>query len=536
MIRINQLKLPVEHTEAELYAAAARDLKIAGDRITQLRIMKRSLDARKKPALYYVYQLDITVSGQEASVIRRARSRFVTKSEAHPYHFPASGSEALAHRPVIIGSGPAGLFGAYMLATHGYRPIVLERGKKAADRKADIDAFWKGAALHPDSNVQFGEGGAGTFSDGKLNTLIKDKDGRGRSVLSLFVAAGAPASILYEQKPHIGTDLLIRVITNIRKMTEDAGGTFLFESKVTDLDIEDGAIRGVTVGGKKRIGTDLVILAVGHSARDTFEMLSRKDLEMQCKSFAVGVRIEHPQQMIDLSQYGREAGDLGAASYKLTHQTGDGRGVYSFCMCPGGYVVNASSEPGHLVVNGMSYHGRNGKNANSAIITTVTPKDYEDYRREGEHEALSGIRFAAAIEESAYQALSGKIPVQRFADFIKGVPSLSFGDIAPCIKGDYGFADINAILPPAICAALQEGITAFGTKIAGFNCPDAVLSAPETRTSSPVRIPRNERQMSSISGLYPCGEGAGYAGGIVSAAIDGIKTAEAIAARYKPPE
>ena len=448
--------------------------------------------------------------------------------------FPKSGEQTLVHRPVIIGSGPAGLFCAYVLAKHGYHPLVLERGESAEQRKKSVDAFWKTGVLNPESNVQFGEGGAGTFSDGKLNTSVKDPSGRNREVLRIFTECGAPEEILYDQKPHLGTDQLIGIVTIMRKKIEAWGGEVRFGAKVTDFGIENGRLTSVTVNETEKIAAETAVLAIGHSARDTFFKLCENRISMEAKSFAVGVRIEHPQKMITQDQYGPEAPDfLGAAPYKLTNQCENGRGVYSFCMCPGGYVVNASSEAERTCVNGMSYSDREGKNANSAMIVTVTPEDYRPYHVEGTPDVLDGVAFQRALEHAAWEAGKGKVPVQLFGDFCENRVSTALGEVTPSICGEWTFANLREVLPTFIGDSLVEGIRASERKIHGFSRPDAVLSGVEARTSSPVRIVRNETLESpSLTGLYPCGEGAGYAGGITSAAMDGLKTAEEIAKKY----
>lgn len=426
-------------------------------------------------------------------------------------------------RPVIVGSGPAGLFCAYYLIQAGLKPIVLERGDDVEHRLARVEDFWNGGTLDPESNVQFGEGGAGTFSDGKLNTLVKDPAGRNREVLDIFVRAGAPDEIRYVQKPHLGTDLLITIVKNLRSMIESSGGEVRFRSKVTDLDIRNGRITGITVNGEEKIETDTVVLAIGHSARDTFFLLKEKGLSMEAKSFAVGLRAEHPQQLINQYQYGLKEHDrLGAANYKLTHKGKNGRGVYSFCMCPGGYVVNASSEEKRLAVNGMSYQDRGSQNANSALIVTVTAEDFPG------KDVLAGLEFQRKLEEKAYELGKGSIPVQLFGDFKNNQKSTAFKEILPCMKGSSSFANLRELLPEVLNETLIEGITAFGKIIPGFSRDDMVLSGVESRTSSPVRINRDAGFQCEIRGIYPCGEGAGFAGGITSAAMDGLKTGEAI--------
>ena len=532
MIRISQIKLPVEHDGLALLQAAARELKTSSDKIENLTIQKKSIDARKKP-ISYVYTVDVKLKGEE-KLLKKLHNRNVARVEKKRYQFPEPGSEKLEHRPVIVGTGPAGLFCGLMLARAGYRPILLERGEAARKRKETVDRFWNGGALAPNSNVQFGEGGAGTFSDGKLNTLVKDPAGRGRLVLQTFVQAGAPEEILYWNKPHLGTDVLISVVEHIRKEIESLGGEVCFGTQLTDIDIRDGRVRGVYTKCNDvpkqeaaYLETEVLVLAIGHSARDTFAMLKDRAVPMERKAFAVGVRIEHPQDMINVSQYGEGyPKDLPTAAYKVTRKVSGDRGVYSFCMCPGGYVVNASSEEGGLAVNGMSYQARDSRNANSAMIVTVRPEDF------GGDDLLSGVEFQRRLERAAYQAGGGKIPVQLLGDFRQHTVSTALGEVEPCMKGAWTFGDVRGIFPAQLSAALEEGIEGSEHLIPGFARADAVLSGVESRTSSPVRILRGENQESTVQGLYPCGEGAGYAGGITSAAMDGVKTAEAIAGRY----
>ena len=528
MIQISQLKLPCTHTQQELREKIERTLRIRPEELIEYSIEKQSIDARKTPQIFYVYTIHASVL-QEKKVFKKVHSKNITIVEKKVYQFPFHAESTPADRPVIIGSGPAGLFCAYMLAEHGFAPILLERGKAIEERKKDVDSFWETGKLNPESNVQFGEGGAGTFSDGKLNTLVKDPSGRNRKVLEIFVKEGAPEEILYVNKPHIGTDLLMNVVKNMRKTIQSNGGDVRFESKVTELCITDGKICGVVINKEQFLPAKSVILAIGHSARDTFEMLWEKQICMEAKSFAVGVRVEHPQKLINYAQYQMELPKtLPAASYKVTAQLSNGRGVYSFCMCPGGYVVNASSEEGRLAVNGMSYHSRAGENANSAIIVTVTPKDY------GSDHPLAGMEFQRKLEEKAFRLAQGKIPVQRYEDFCKNRATDSFGTVHPSMKGNYAPANVREILPEIVAASIEEGIRCFDQKLQGFADPDALLSGVESRTSSPVRISRDPSTMEgSVKGLYPCGEGAGYAGGITSAAMDGIRMAEAVAGQLR---
>lgn len=548
MIRINQIKLPLDYTEELLKAKVCKILKVKPEEILSLRIAKRSVDARKKPDIFYTVTAEAALEREEQQ-LKRAKNAQISLFKKETYKFPQSGMKPLKERPVIIGSGPAGLFCAYFLAANGYRPIILERGQDVDSRKKVVEDFWRTGRLNTASNVQFGEGGAGTFSDGKLNTLVKDKDGRNHMVLSVFVEHGAPERILYENKPHIGTDILINVVRNMRKKIEENGGEFRFCHQVTDFTLDNrGSLQSLVVSTQEQstysIAAQCAVLAIGHSARDTFALLEKKGISMEAKSFAVGFRVEHPQSMINLSQYGKAKHPLlPAAAYKLTAQTASGRGVYSFCMCPGGFVVNASSEEGRLAVNGMSYSDRGANNANSAIIVSVTPEDY------GTTGPLAGVYFQQQIEERAFRAGNGSIPIQRYGNFKKEVLSkgssvtslpADFANTAipesfsPCIKGAYKEADVSAILPQELNEAFIEGMEQFGKKIKGFADGNVWIDGIESRTSSPVRIHRNESCQSNVYGLYPCGEGAGYAGGITSAAMDGMKIAETIASDYKP--
>lgn len=527
MIRMQQLKLPVAHTEEQLTQVVLKALSIPESDLIAYHIRKRSLDARKKPRLFYSYVIDAKVKGQNR--ILKKKKPGIEEVKETRYRFPAPGNQSLSHRPVIVGTGPAGLFAGLLLARMGYRPLLLERGRDVETRIKDVEDFWKTGALNPGSNVQFGEGGAGTFSDGKLNTAVKDVSGRNRFVLESFVRAGAPEDILWINRPHIGTDILSRVVRAIREEIVKEGGEVRFSACLTDLFWEDGVLQEIEINGQERIPCQVLVLAPGHSARDTFGMLRKKQVRMEAKAFAVGVRIEHPQEMIDLAQYGQPRGSvLPAADYRLTRNLPNGRGVYSFCMCPGGYVVNASSEPGRLAINGMSYHARDGRNANSAMVVTVRPEDF------GSGDVLAGMAFQRRLEEAAWQAAGGKIPVQLFDDFLHGRPSKALGEIAPCCRGAWAFADVRSCFPDELAASLAQGIRDCGSLLQGFDRPDALLSGVESRTSSPVRIIRDDGLESSVKGLYPCGEGAGYAGGITSAAMDGLKVAEAVIKKYRP--
>lgn len=528
MIQINQIKMPLKSTAEDLRQKTAKLLRISPAELIRFKILKQSLDARKKEEIHYSYSVQAEVA-DEVKVLSRSKGPNIQAVRETSYSFPSAGISQLHKRPVIIGSGPAGLFCALMLARNGYRPLLLERGEDVAARTRKVEAFWAGEALDPNSNVQFGEGGAGTFSDGKLNTLVKDPAGRNRLVLEILAEFGADPAICYQNKPHIGTDVLSQIVKKMREEIISQGGEVRFLSQVTDLLLTDGCLTGVVVNEQETIETEAVVLAVGHSARDTFEMLERHRVPMEQKAFAVGLRIQHPQTIINKSQYHSPDLDfLGSASYKLTRQTSFGRGVYSFCMCPGGYVVNASSEAGRLAVNGMSYQDRSGENANSALIVTVTPDDFSG------DSPLSGVAYQRALEETAYRLAAGRIPVQLYGDFKAGRVSTGFGAVKPQMKGEYGFADLKAEFPSYLGAALVEGMDYFGSVIAGFDREDAILAGIESRTSSPLRILRDQGFESGLKGLFPCGEGAGYAGGITSAAMDGVRVAEELAARYKP--
>ncbi len=538
MIQINQLKLQIPHSEEQLKKKIIKLLRIQKTDLLSFRIIKRSLDARKKPVLFYVYSVEADVKN-ESSLAKRIRNKNILFREpTPPYCCMSFGERRMAAPPVVVGSGPAGLFCAYALAKRGYRPILLERGKPVEERIRDVEEFWKTGHLDRNSNVQFGEGGAGTFSDGKLNTLVHDTKGRGQEVLKIFAKHGAPKEILYENKPHIGTDLLIQVIQNMRRSLLEMGAKVCFYSQVTGLSTvcEEGkrklhalVVTDTRTGTSYTLPAEAAVLAVGHSARDTFAMLKEEKVPMEAKSFAVGIRIEHPQEMINESQYGKEApGSLPAASYKLTARLENGRGVYTFCMCPGGYVVNASSEEKGLAVNGMSYSARGGQNANSAVIVTVTPDDY------GTEDVLAGVDYQRKLEAAAFEAGGGRVPVQLFQDFCSDTVSKGALSVHPQIKGEYAWTNVRRIFPEELASSIEEGIRRFGQKIPGYDRGDAVVSAVESRTSSPVRILRDDTMQSQIEGLYPCGEGAGYAGGITSAAMDGLKAAESVSAIYRP--
>ena len=528
MLRIQNLKLNITHTQEELLTKIARSLKITEKEIKSYSIKKKSIDARKKDDIKYIYCIDVAVAS-EGKILKRARNSNVSLIQKEQYVFPEKGEMPLTKRPVIVGAGPAGLFCGYMLAEQGYHPLIIERGEKVDDRTKTVEKFWKENILSADSNVQFGEGGAGTFSDGKLNTLVKDKNFRNRKVLEIFVKMGADPSILYVNKPHIGTDVLKSVIQNMRNEIISMGGEFWFRSKLTDMEIHQGKLQSITINEEKKVETEVLVLAIGHSARDTFELLKRKNVTMEQKAFAVGLRMEHPQSMINEAQYGKYADVLGAADYKVTHTAKNGRGVYSFCMCPGGYVVNASSEEKALAVNGMSYHKRDGRNANSAIIVTVNPADF------GSEDVLAGVEFQRKLEATAYKLGNGKIPLQLFGDFENNKESKSLCEVEPMTKGDWAFANLRELFNQDINQSIIEGIHGFHHQIPGFHRQDALLLGVESRTSSPVRITRdNDTYLSNIQGLYPCGEGAGYAGGITSAGMDGIRTAEKIAQKYMP--
>ena len=551
MLQINQLKIPVEEIalvkngsnrdsleiskELEfIRKKICRQFRLSPDSIVELHILKKSLDARKKPQLFWVYSVccKLKSTSMAEKLLKKCKTSDLIPYKEQSYEFTISGIQQMKQPPVIIGMGPAGLFAGYILAKAGYCPIIYERGRRVEERTRDVEEFWKNGRLLLQSNVQFGEGGAGTFSDGKLNTLIKDKTGRNKEVLRIFVENGAPEHILYDSKPHIGTDVLSKTVANMREKMLDWGAKIYYESTVTDFVIQDNTLTGLVINNDKKIPVESVILAIGHSARDTFETLYSHQVPMEAKDFAIGVRVQHPQSLIDHSQYGRDNVDhtLPAAVYKLADKTTVNRGVYSFCMCPGGYVVNASSEDGRLAVNGMSYSGRDSGVANSAIIMSVTKEDFES-----EH-PLAGVKFQRKLEEKAFQLGKGSIPVQYYHEFTgqSGKQEYINEPFEPRIKGEYTFSDLRSLFSDSINTAFIEGMTKFGRVIPGFDDDFCILAGVESRTSSPVRITRGSDGESAIKGLYPCGEGAGYAGGITSAAMDGLAIAEAISKKYYP--
>ncbi len=535
MIRINQLKVPIDKNRTgAIKKALSKKYNVPISDIKKIYLKKLSIDARDKSKIKWVCNIDIDTENKKL-IAHKDANKILDKE----YNTPKFGEDRLINRPVIVGFGPAGMFAALILSEYGYRPIILERGEDVDSRTKTVDKFWKEAILNEESNVQFGEGGAGTFSDGKLTS--RGKDIRSKKVLEYFVECGAPAEILYMNKPHIGTDILKRVVFNIRKRIIQNGGEIRFNTKMTDIDIQNGKLVSIKDQNQNQILVENLILAIGHSARDTFELLNKKAVNIAPKPFAVGVRIEHLQELIDKSQYGslenREI--LGASDYALTHQASNGRSVYTFCMCPGGEVVAASSEKGHLVTNGMSEYRRDKKNANSAVLVNVLPSDF------GSDDLLAGVHFQRELEKKAFMVSKDyKAPIMYVSEFLekgeKFNSSKNDKKINYKVKPSYSLgtvkADFKRIFPPFIIEAMQEGIIAFGNKIKGFDMDGAVMTAVETRTSSPIRILRDRESLQSenVSGLYPCGEGAGYAGGIISSAVDGIKCAEKIMEKYFP--
>jgi uncharacterized FAD-dependent dehydrogenase len=530
MLRLTELRLPLNHSEEELRAAILKELGIEGQELTRYSIFRRSFDARKRGAIALIYHIDVETP-RETEILRRLRAHpeitHIGPTPDTSYHFVTQAPKELEERPIVIGMGPCGLFAGLLLAEMGFRPIILERGKEVRERTVDTFGLWRQGILDPESNVQFGEGGAGTFSDGKLYSQIKDPGHRGRKVLTELVEAGAPPEILYVNKPHIGTFRLVKMVETMRAKIESLGGEIRFKSRVEDLVIEQGKIRGVILADGQHLAADHVILAVGHSARDTFQMLHRKGVYIEAKPFSIGFRIEHPQSLIDRCRFGAQAGNplLGAADYKLVHHCRNGRSVYSFCMCPGGTVVAAASEPGRVVTNGMSQYSRDKRNANSGIVVGITPEDYPG-------SPLAGIDFQRHWEERAFDfgGRNYEAPGQLVGDFLAGRPSQEFGSVLPSYKPGVHLGDLSTCLPDYAIEAIREALPAFDKTLKGFAMNDAVLTGVETRTSSPIRIKRNEDfQSLNTEGLYPAGEGAGYAGGILSAGVDGIKVAEAVA-------
>lgn len=521
MIRIREISMPPEHNVAQLSYEAAQLLRISASKVRKLKIVRRSVDARKKPDIRIVYTIDVTVDGNEKKILKDARCKRASLAPVSFYKAPKP-KGLPRHRPVVVGFGPAGMFAALILALGGLCPIVLERGEDAVARHEKVERFFRTGELDAKSNIQFGEGGAGTFSDGKLNTGVNNP--RIGWVLEQFVKAGAREDILFDTKPHMGTDVLLTVVQNIRQRIISLGGEVRFNAQVTDLMQENGKITGLQINGEEILSCDHVIFAIGHSARDTFRHLESLGIPMEAKPFAMGVRIEHLQENIDKAQYGRHDPVLPPADYKLVKHL-ENETVYTFCMCPGGFVVAAASEEGRCVTNGMSYADRDGVNANAALLVTLGPKDFPC---EG---ALSGMQWQEQIEEAAFRAGGGNYhaPAQLVGDFLKGIPSTGPGSVQPTYRPGVTWCDLHAVLPEKITRAIAEALPQLDGSLRGFGSADSVLTAPETRSSSPVRIIRDEtRQSIGLKGLYPAGEGAGYAGGIMSAAIDGILCAEAL--------
>lgn len=533
MLRLTGIHLPLDHAPEAIARLVIARLRITPDRLVSCTVVRRAHDARKKAAILLVYSLDVEVK-DEAEVLKRfAGDIHVRPVPDTEYRFVGHATGTNASRPLVIGAGPCGLFAALILAQMGFRPIILERGKVVRERTKDTWGLWRKSVLNPESNVQYGEGGAGTFSDGKLYSQIKDPRHLGRKVLTEFVKAGAPPEILVEAHPHIGTFRLVKMVENMRETIQNLGGEYRFESRVTDLDVEtapDGTrrIRGVVLAGGEHVASDHVVLAIGHSSRDTFQMLHDRGVYVEAKPFSLGFRIEHPQSLIDKARFGPNAGNpiLGAAEYKLVHHASNGRDVYSFCMCPGGTVVAAASEEGRVVTNGMSQYSRNERNANAGIVVGISPEqDYPDG-------PLAGVAFQRRWESAAFVAGGGTYaaPAQRVGDFLARRPSTAIGAVHPSYKPGVVPTDLTPCLPEFAIAAIREAIPAFAQRIRGYDMDDALLTGVETRTSSPIRIKRDDSfQSINTRGLFPGGEGAGYAGGILSAGVDGIKVAEAVA-------
>ncbi len=522
MLRISEIRLPLDHGPQALESAVRKRLPALKSFI----VFKRGVDARKKSAIQYVYSVDAVVEDEAAVLKRLGKDPHVGPTPDLEYRVVARAPKALEKRPIVVGAGPCGLFAALILAQSGFRPIVQERGKAVRERTKDTWGLWRKSVLDPESNVQFGEGGAGTFSDGKLYSQIKDPRHLGRKVLTEFVKAGAPEEILTEAHPHIGTFRLVTMVESLRATIESLGGEYRFGQKVVDLDIDaERRLRGVVLASGERLEADHVVLALGHSARDTFFMLHDRGVDIEAKPFSIGLRIEHPQSLIDKARYGRTIPQIGAAEYRLVHHAANGRSVYSFCMCPGGTVVAATSEEGRVATNGMSQYSRNERNANSGIVVGITPDDYPEH-------VLAGIDLQRRLESKAFVAGGGtySAPAQRVGDFLAGRPSTELGSVVPSYRPGVTPTDLSDCLPDYAIAAIREALPAFARQIPGFAMDDAVLTGVETRTSSPIRIRRGEDYQSlNTRGLYPAGEGAGFAGGILSAAVDGIRVAEAVA-------
>ena len=535
MLRLTEIKLPLDHTAEVLRALILRTLGIADKDLLGIRVRRRGHDARKPGVIALVYTLDVEVRDESALLKKFHGSPHISPAPDETYRYPVHAATSPATRPVVIGSGPCGVFAGLSLARMGLKPLILERGCSVRQRTQDVWGFWRARHFNPVSNVQFGEGGAGTFSDGKLYSGIKDRGHHIRRILQDFVDCGAPEEILYISKPHIGTLRLVKVVEKLRQQIIAAGGEFRFEAQVADILVENQSVRGVVLASGEQIESTHVVLAVGHSARDTFEMLHNKGVHIEAKPFSIGFRIEHPQHLIDVARLGRYAGNpqLGAADYKLVQHCQNGRSVYSFCMCPGGQVVAASSEEGSVVTNGMSHYSRADHNANAGIVVGITPADF------GSEHPLAGIVLQRELEARAFMLGGGNYnaPAQRVGDFLAVRPSTGPGTVLPSYTPGVTWTNLDASLPDYAISAIREALPKFDRTIKGFAMPDAVLTGVETRTSSPIRIPRDEHSFESLNtrGLYPAGEGAGFAGGILSAAVDGMKVAEAVARHLVGP-